>query len=201
LALPSFAPQCLAIDLQDYSKDVQTTQKQPKEWQEPKKFVASSSDIDSQWADSHGPWDFTGVLGLFNPGVGFQALGAYRINDNLIKNVDESLSFETGIGYLVANDSYAGASVVYSEIEIPFMARWDFRIPKTKVIAGPRMGFTYLSAGTITSQAVQVTMRGGALYYQMGGFGMYQINDQWAARVQLMFVNYTDLTFGVTYFL
>jgi hypothetical protein len=171
-------------------------------YQSPKKYVAPApTGIDTQWADSHGPWDFSGLLGLYNPGFGFEALAAYRVADNLINDLDESLSVETGIGYSYANDTYFGTGISYSQIEVPFMARWDFRIPNSRFIAGPRGGFNYFTAGTATVNNVQITQRGGALYLQLGGFGMYNFNDKWAARVQLMFINYTVITFGATYFL
>ena len=171
-------------------------------YQAPKKYVSSGpSFIDSQWAQSHSPWDFSGLLGLFNPGFGFEALGAYRVADNVLTNIDDSLSIEAGLGFFAASSNVIGGSYSYSEVEIPIMARWDFRIPNSKFIAGPELGFTYFTAGTVTVNNVQYAQSGGGLYLQLGGFGMWQFNDKFAIRGELKIINYTVIAFGVTYFL
>lgn len=159
------------------------------------------SDLDTRWANHNGPWDFSGMLGLYNPGFGLEGLAAYRIVDNLIPNIDDSLSVESGLGYISVNDSVAGTNVSYSTFEVPIMGRWDFRLNDSRIIVGPRAGFTYLSGGTVTIGGTSYSVRGGGLYLQIGGFGIFRFNDQWAGRAGIAVGGYTTLTLGVTYFL
>src|SRR5437763_1197669 len=64
----------------------------------------------SRWASRTGPWDFSGMLGAYNPGIGFEALAAYRIVDSVIENAaDNTLSLESGIGYISTSDTIAGS--------------------------------------------------------------------------------------------
>jgi hypothetical protein len=148
------------------------------------------------------PWDFSGQLLIWNPGVGFHALAAYRVLDNVVPNLDNSLSVESGLGFVSISDSVNGLGVSYSFIEIPIMARWDIRIRDSNFIVGPRAGFEYLAGGgSVTVNGVNVNVRGNSLYFQFGGFGEYKFNSQWAARVDLMLVNWTAINLGVAYFL
>src|ERR1700677_2007586 len=91
-------------------------------------YVTPANPVDTRWAQAHSPWDFSAMLALYSPGFGVGARAAYRILDSLIPDVDDSMSIEAGIGYVGASNTYGGLSVSYSLIEIPVLARWDFRL-------------------------------------------------------------------------
>ncbi len=146
------------------------------------------------------PWDFSAMLGLYNPGVGFGALAAYRILDQVLHEGDNSLSFESGINFVSVSDSVASSSVSYTLIEIPFQARWDFRLSEGKLIVGPRAGFNYLSGSSVTINNVNYTIsRSGGIFFQLGGFGMYRFTENLAARIGIGFGGYTSIMLGLNY--
>ena len=164
-----------------------------------------SSSTKGKWAQHYGPWDFSGLLALNNPGFGFQALGAYRFLDNVIPDLDDTMSFETGLGFISVSENlnvpgYNNNST-YSYIEIPIMVRWDIHLPASRFTVGPTAGFYYLSGGTQTVNGVNASTRGGNLYFQLGAVGFFQLSDQFALRAQVGVGGYTNLSFGVTYFL
>lgn len=153
------------------------------------------------WASHYGPWDFSGLLAFNTPGIGFQALAAYRIVDHLVEDLDDTLSIESGIGYLSASDTYFNTTYTYTYFEIPIMARWDIHIRDSKFTLSPRAGFYYLTGGTTTVNGVSVTTRGGSLYVQLGGAAFFHLSDEWALRADLAVGGFTNISFGATYFL
>jgi hypothetical protein len=159
------------------------------------------SDVDTRWADRTGPWDFTGLLGLYNPGFGISARGAYRILDDVIRDVNDTLSIESGLGLVIVSDNVGGSSYSSTVFEFPVMGRWDFHLPDSKFTVGPQLGFTYLSGGSVTINGVNYSVRGGSVYVEIGGFARYDLNENWGLRFDLAVGGYTVIHFGATYFL
>ncbi len=153
--------------------------------------------------DRHGttPWDFSGMLSLYSPGFAIGGLAAYRLTDNLLPKVDQSLSVESGVNAIFVNDNYGGASVSYSLIEIPVQARWDFYFDQGKFLVGPRAGFNFLAGSsnvTVNGTSYSIN-RGGGVYFQLGASGMYYFNPQWAVRAIIELGGYTTLALGLNY--
>lgn len=165
-----------------------------------KPYVTPASPIDTRWAAAHGPFDFSGLLGLYNPGFGVDARIAYRILNSILEDIDDSLSIEAGIGFVTASNTYGGSSVSYSLLEIPIVARWDFRINNTNFIVGPNLGVGILTGNNVTVNNVSYTT-GPGFGILIGGQGMYKFTDHWAGRLNVDFGGYTALTLGATYFL
>jgi len=157
------------------------------------------ADIDTHWGNTHSPWDFAALLGFYNPGTGFGGRAAYRVLDNVLPNVDDSLSVESGLGIISVSDSTPGGSYSITIFEIPILARWDFRIPDTKLILSGTLGFDYLSGGTVTINGQSYAVRGGTVYVQIGGVGQYMFNENWGARLGLAVGGFTLITLGGTY--
>jgi hypothetical protein len=167
-----------------------------------KPYVTPPADIDTRWASSHSPWDFSGVIGIYNPGFGLGGRVAYRIVDNIVSDVDDSLSLEFGLGWVGASNTYGGTSVSYSLIELPAMGRWDFRLRNTNFIVGPQLGLSYLAGSSVTGGNNQTySTPGGSIYLELGGFGIYRFSEKWGARADLKVGGYFSFTFGATYFL
>jgi hypothetical protein len=166
-----------------------------------KPYVTPANPIDTRWASAHSPWDFSGMLALYSPGFGFGARAAYRILNSVIEDVDDSLSVEAGIGYIGASNTYGGLSQSYSLIEIPILARWDFRLDNARFVVGGNAGFSYLGGSSVTVNGTNYSTGGGTLYFLLGGQGMYRFNDNWAVRANLDFGGYFSIAAGVTYFL
>ncbi|MCC6277017.1 MAG: outer membrane beta-barrel protein [Oligoflexia bacterium] len=155
------------------------------------------SEEDRSWANEYGPWDFTAFVGFYNPGMGIQGLAAYRLLDSVLPNVDDSLSLESGLGFVSASETLGGQSVSYTAIEFPIQARWDFRIPDTAFMVGPRAGINYLTAGgSTTVNGVTYKSRGSEIYFQAGGHATYRLTEQWWLRTQVMFGSYTSIAVG-----
>jgi hypothetical protein len=165
-----------------------------------KPYVTPANPVDTRWASSHSPWDFSGLLGLYNPGFGVNVRGAYRILDSILEDVDDSLSIEVGVGYVGASNTYGGVSSSYSLIEFPILGRWDFRLNNTKFIVGGNTGFVYFAGSNVTVNGVSYNTNNG-LYFVIGGQAMYELNKNWAVRADVDFGGYTILSVGVTYFL
>jgi hypothetical protein len=165
-----------------------------------KPYVTPASPIDTRWANAHGPWDFSGLLGLYNPGFGIDARIAYRVLNSILEDVDDSLSVEVGVGFVSATNTYGGQSISTSLLEIPILARWDFRINNTNFIVGPNLGIGILTGASTTVNNVTYTT-GPGFGILIGGQGMYRFTDHWAGRVNVDFGDYTALTLGATYFL
>ncbi|CAM6005659.1 unnamed protein product [Sphagnum balticum] len=166
-----------------------------------KPYVTPSNPIDTRWASVHSPWDFTAMLGIYNPGFGFGARAAYRILNSILEDVDDSLSVEAGIGYIGASNTYGGVNSSYSLIEIPVLARWDFRLDNARFVVGPLAGFSFLGGSSVTVNGTNYSTGGGTLYFEVGGEGMYRFNDNWAIRANLEFGGYFNIAAGATYFL
>lgn len=152
--------------------------------------------------DRHGttPWDFSGMLGLYNPGVGFGVLAAYRVTDSILPHVDQSLSVESGLNFISVSDNLAGSSISYSLIEIPIQARWDFYMAQGKLLVGPRAGFDFLTGTSVTVNGVSYSIaRSGGLYFQIGGSAIYYFSPQFGVRANLSIGGYTTLAIGVNY--
>jgi hypothetical protein len=163
-------------------------------------YVTPANPVDTRWAAAHSPWDFSGLLGLYNPGIGVQALGAYRVLNSVLEDVDDSLSVEAGIGYVGATNTYGGVSVSYSLFEIPVLARWDFRLSNARFVVGGNAGFVYMAGSNTTVNNVSYNT-GTGLFFLIGGQGMYRFNDNWAVRVNIDVGGYTIFAVGATYFL
>lgn len=155
-------------------------------------------EIDQRHSDLNSPWDVTGNLGWFNPGIGFGALGAYRVVNNIIRNFDDTLSVEAGLNIVSVSETLGGVTTDYTALEIPVMGRWDMRLKRTKFTVAPLAGFSIVTGGTQTVNGVNYDTRGG-LYIRIGAAGFYEIDSKWLARAQLTFGSYSALTFGVTY--
>jgi hypothetical protein len=154
----------------------------------------------TRYSSDASPWDFSAMLGLYNPGTGFGALAAYRIVDDLLPNATDSLSIESGLNYVNISDTIASTSVSYSVIEIPIQARWDFKILDNKLIVGPRAGLNYLTAQSVSIGGTSYSVsRSGGLYFQLGGFAIYKFNENWGARAGLAIGSYTTLSLGVNF--
>jgi hypothetical protein len=148
-----------------------------------------------------GPWDFSSTIGLDNPGIEIEFLGAYRVSDYILDDLDDSLSIEAGLGFLTVTDTNNGNSYTYSPIAIPIMARWDIHIRDSKFTLAPRAGFTYLSGGTVNVGGVNFTTRGNNLYFQLGGVGFYELNENFSLRAGIAIGGFTSLNVGLTYLL
>lgn len=149
--------------------------------------------------DSRSPWDFSLMLGLYNPGTGFGALGAYRIVDGLLPgNTQNDLVLESGFNYVSFSNSILGISYGYSQIEIPIVARWDFILMDGKMIIGPRAGFSFFTASTYGTGFTAVSV-GGGLGVNVGGYGIYYFSDNFGIRVNLNVGSYTTLGIGINY--
>jgi hypothetical protein len=148
-----------------------------------------------------GPWDFSGTLGLDNPGVVLEFNAAYRVSDYVVEDLDDSLSIESGLGFITVSDNWGPYSYSYTAVMIPIMARWDIHLRDSKFTLSPRAGFDYLTGGSQTVNGVNVSTRGGALYFQVGGVGFYDLSDRVALRAGLAVGGFTTINFGVTYFL
>jgi hypothetical protein len=153
----------------------------------------------TRFSDSSSPWDFSAMLGLYNPGVGFGGLVAYRLVDELISG-NNSLSVESGLNYVSVSDTLVGSSISYSVIEIPIQARWDFKVLDGKLIAGPRAGFDFLTASSVSINGVSYSIsRSGGLYFQLGGFAIYRFTEHLGVRANLSIGSYTTLGIGLNY--
>jgi hypothetical protein len=166
-----------------------------------KPYVTPANPVDTRWASAHSPWDFSGMLGLYSPGFGFGARVAYRVLNSVLENIDDSLSVEAGIGYIGATNTYGGVNSSYSLIEIPMLARWDFRLDNSRFVVGGNAGFSYLGGSSVTVNGTNYSTGGGTLYFLLGGQGMYRFNDNWAVRANLDVGGYFSIAAGVTYFL
>lgn len=145
-------------------------------------------------------WDFSAVIGLYNPGTGFGARAAYRIVDDLIPSANDSLSIESGLSFISVSESVLGVSSSYSVVEIPVHARWDFHVANKKLLVGPVAGFNYLTASSVTVGGQTVTVsRSGGVYIQLGGSGIYYFSDNFGAQAQLLIGSYTTLMLGINY--
>jgi len=162
-------------------------------------YVTPSNPIDTRWANDHSRWDFSGLLGLYNPGFGADARVAYRVLNSVLEDVDDSLSAEVGIGFVGQTNTYGGQSVSTSLVEIPLLARWDFRINNTNFIVGPNVGFGILAGNSVTVNNVSYST--GGFYFLIGGQGIYKFNEHWGARANVDFGGYTNFSIGATYFL
>jgi hypothetical protein len=165
-----------------------------------KPYVTPANPVDTRWAAAHSPWDFSGLLGLYNPGFGFGARAAYRILNSVIEDVDDSMSIEAGFGYIAATNTFGGISFSYSLIELPILARWDFRFVNSRLVVGGNAGFGILVGSSVTNNGVSYST-GAGLNFLLGGQGMYRFNDNWAVRATFDFGGYTSILAGVTYFL
>ena len=132
---------------------------------EPKISIPHISYADTAWSSNYGPLDFSGTLGFYDGRFGMQALAAYRLVDSIIRDINESLSVEAGIGQLGVGT-----------FEIPIMARWDFRVNNTKFIFGPKAGLTYVP---------------NKVNFQIGAMGIYQFMEEFGARADLLLGSYT----------
>jgi hypothetical protein len=158
------------------------------------------TDADTRWAHEYGPWDFSGLVGWYSPALGIQALAGYRILDNVIPDVDESLSLESGVTVVTANESVTGMGVSRTSFEIPLLARWDFRIPDTPLMVGPIAGFSYLSnSATVSLNGVTDTSRGSGLFFRAGAFGMYRLQEQIWLRADFITGSYNTFQVGMAY--
>ncbi|MDZ4678704.1 MAG: outer membrane beta-barrel protein [Oligoflexia bacterium] len=172
----------------------------PKSKSYPTAESAALTDADTKWADEYGPWDFSGLVGWYSPALGIQALAAYRVMDNLIPDLDESLSLESGITLVTSNENVSGMGVTRSSFEIPIAARWDFRIPNTPIMAGPAAGFSYLNNSAVVNVNGQNdTNRGSGMFFRAGIFGMYRLQEQMWLRTDLTTGSFTTFKLGMTY--
>ncbi|MBK9293954.1 MAG: hypothetical protein IPM57_05840 [Oligoflexia bacterium] len=145
-------------------------------------------------------WDFTGLIGLYNPGTGFGARAAYRIFDDILPSSNDTLSVESGLTFISVSESVLGVNSSYSYIEIPVHARWDFHVANKKLLVGPVAGFNYLTSATVTINGQPYTIsRSGGLFVQLGASGIYYFNENFGARAQLLVGSYTTLIVGVNY--
>ncbi len=170
--------------------------------------VASAKSTKSRNSESHSsfssgssPWDFSAIFGMYPPGIGFGGLVAYKVMDSLLQNTKNSLSAEVGLNYVSYSSTLLGSSYSYSVIEIPIKARWDFTFLDGKLVAGPRLGFNYNTAGTYSVNGITYTGFSSGLAFQIGGFGIYKFSDNFGARVNLDIGSYTTIGLGLTYFM
>lgn len=146
------------------------------------------------------PWNFSAMLGLYNPGVGFGGLAAYHITDSFLPRTSQSFYVESGLGFVSVSDTVAGSSVSYMLVEIPIQARWDFHLAGGKFDVGPRAGFNYLTGASVTVNGTSYTIaRSSALYFQIGASGIYYFSDRFGVRAQIAFGGYTTLSVGLNF--
>lgn len=145
-------------------------------------------------------WDFSAMIGLYNPGTGFGARAAYRIVDDILPSANDSLSIEGGLTFVSVSESFVSTNVSYSVIEIPIHARWDFHLANNKFIVAPEAGLNYMTAGTVSVGGVPYTAaRGGGVFVQLGVSGIYYFTENLGARAQLLIGSYTTLGIGLNY--
>lgn len=160
------------------------------------KRPAYSTPTKTHYSSSYSPWDFSAMLGLYNPGVGFGGLAAYRIVDGLLPSSNENnLAVEAGFNFISFTSSLG--SVAYSVIEIPMHARWDFKVMDGKLIVGPIAGFNYWISSGYTFAGTNYSI--GGLFLQLGGSAIYNFTENFGARAQLAVGGFTALTIGITY--
>lgn len=164
-------------------------------------YVTPSNPVDTRWALAHSPWDFSGLAGLTsNPGgFGLNGRVAYRVMNSILEDVDDSLSAEVGIGFVAVTNTFNGQSVSYSLLEIPILARWDFRINDTKFIVGPNLGVGILAGSAVTVNNVSYSV--GGVNFLIGGQGIYRISEKIGIRANVDFGGYTSFALGGTFFL
>jgi hypothetical protein len=145
-------------------------------------------------------WDFSGLLGLYNPGTGFGVRAAYRILDDVLPSADDALAVEAGVSFVGVSDTVIGTNVSYSLIEIPIHARWDFFVANQKMIVGPVAGLNYITASSVTIGGASYSIsRSGGVFFQLGANGIYYFTDNLGVQAQLLIGSYTTLGIGINY--
>lgn len=131
-------------------------------------------------------WDGSALLGFSGPGIGIQGLVAYRVIDDVLREADDSMSFETGVGIISASDSFKKnhSATVF---EIPLKMRWDIHVRNSKFTVSPDAGFVYISED--------------GLNIQIGVSGIYSYSSNMKLRFGIDVGGFSTLFVGLNFLL